>query len=358
MTLEAIGQKLKSARETQGLSLRQIYERTKIPINHLQSIDGGMNEDLPEPVYVAGFIKRYAECIGLDGQVLADEYRRSDEGNGNGNGSHGGGGNTGKSANQPVYITPEYLKHAKIDNRPPSYKLWPFYVVVIIVVIGVISWYSSQSNSNNTQDPNVLSLKDSVSNVAPNNSSGSTTAGTTGTSGTATGNTSLSPDKVVLSALKHVWVEVKRLGSGENIYTGFLEQGDSRTFDDPQGIRVTAGNGASLSVEFKGKIDTFGEAGKRSERTFSTETASVPYAQGTHGTIAPQGNPSSTGTTSSSSGSSSSTSTTTAPKPVKKTPKVTPRSTSDDGTRSIPGNDGMHSIDVPYRYSEGRLDAQ
>src|SRR6185437_9223526 len=107
MTLEAIGQKLKAAREAQGLSLRQIYERTKIPINHLQSIDSGQLEDLPEPVYVAGFIKRYAECIGLDGQVLADEYRQNGHAdNGNGNGR----ARARQALAQPVYVTPEYLK--------------------------------------------------------------------------------------------------------------------------------------------------------------------------------------------------------------------------------------------------------
>ena len=75
MSLEQIGQKLKAARESQGLSLRQIHDRTKIPIGHLQSIDGGHADELPEPVYVAGFIKRYGDCVGLNGQSLSEEYR-------------------------------------------------------------------------------------------------------------------------------------------------------------------------------------------------------------------------------------------------------------------------------------------
>src|SRR6185437_2210168 len=153
MTLEAIGQKLKSAREAQGLSLRQIYERTKIPINHLQAIDSGLPDDLPEPVYVAGFIKRYAECIGLDGQVLADEYKRSDVHDGNGNGK------PKNMASQPTYITPEYLKHAKIDNSPPRYKLLFFPLLIGIVIIGVLHFYSSSAN-NPQQDPSLHSLKD------------------------------------------------------------------------------------------------------------------------------------------------------------------------------------------------------
>ena len=74
MSFEQIGQKLKSAGDGTG-RIAQIQEKTKIPYNHLSAIDTGNFDDLPEPVYVSGFIKRYAECVGLDGQQLVDEYR-------------------------------------------------------------------------------------------------------------------------------------------------------------------------------------------------------------------------------------------------------------------------------------------
>jgi cytoskeletal protein RodZ len=370
MTLEAIGQKLKSARESQGLSLRQIYERTKIPINHLQAIDSGLPDDLPEPVYVAGFIKRYAECIGLDGQVLADEYKRADIHDGNGNGK------PKSMSSQPTYITPEYLKHAKIDNSPPRYKLLFFPLLIGIVVIGALHFYSSQPN-NSQQDPSLQSLKDSVSPIQQTQNGTGTasppTAGTTGTgqtngsasttgagtsygSGTAsptTAGTTSNDGKVILSATQHVWVAVKRASSGDNIYTGFLEQGDRRTFEDPQGITVTAGNGGSLSVESKGKIEPFGEPGKKSERTFSTASSDTSAA-------AKQNKSKSDSSTVSSAGSSTDASNKTKKTTAPKTGSTTTAHkwhSDDSGTRSIPGNDGMRSIDVPYRYSEGRLDA-
>ena len=77
MSLEQVGQKLKAAREAQNLSLGQVYDRTRIPTNHLEAIEFGRVDDLPEPVYVAGFIKRYGDTLGLSGQALADEYKRA-----------------------------------------------------------------------------------------------------------------------------------------------------------------------------------------------------------------------------------------------------------------------------------------
>ena len=345
MTLEAIGSKLKSAREAQGLSLRQIYERTKIPINHLQSIDTGVSVDLPEPVYVAGFIKRYAECIGLDGQVLADEYRREEattNGNGNGKGH--------KAQAQQVYVTPEYLRHARIDNRPPTYKLWPFYVVGIVVLMMVVSWYATQQSNNAANpDPYNMSLKDSAAQL--HQAQPGLTASTP--SGTNPAPPAAQPDgKVYLSASHHVWVEVKKVSSGESIFTGYLEQGDRREFADPQGLRIRAGNGGSVSAEFKGKIEAFGEPGKVAERTFITESAVATT------------DPNSTGTATTGSTTGSSTVATTAatkPKKVRKPDGTAAVATRryrdlDGGSRSIYG-DGGRSIDVPYRYSEGRLDS-
>lgn len=343
MTLETIGQKLKAAREAQGLSLRQIYERTKIPINHLQSIDTGTPDDLPEPVYVSGFIKLYAECIGLDGQVLAAEYRRDDQP------SNGKASKTAVA--QQVYITPEYLKHAKIDNRPPTYKLWPFYAVAIIGLMILVSWYSTQQmNMSSQTDPNLLSLKDSAAQLQ---SQPGINAATPGVNGIAGAPVAPPDDKVTLSATKHVWIEVKKLSDGESIFTGYLEQGDRREFQDSQGLRIRAGNGGSLSAEFKGKIESFGPLGKIAERTFAPQSAvpatNTATADGAAGTTAAAGSVA-------------------AAKPKKwvRKPDTSARAatryhSSDDSARSIPnesyGDRGTRSIDVPYRYSEGRLDS-
>jgi cytoskeleton protein RodZ len=70
-----IGERLRSAREAQGLSLDDVAARTRIPMRHLQQIERGDYAGLPAPTYSAGFIKTYARLVGLDGQALSDAYR-------------------------------------------------------------------------------------------------------------------------------------------------------------------------------------------------------------------------------------------------------------------------------------------
>ncbi|PTQ12764.1 XRE family transcriptional regulator [Sphingomonas oleivorans] len=70
-----VGERLKSAREAQGLGLETIAERTRVPIRHLQMIESGEHEGLPAIPYSAGFVKVYAQLLGLDGVALARDFR-------------------------------------------------------------------------------------------------------------------------------------------------------------------------------------------------------------------------------------------------------------------------------------------
>jgi hypothetical protein len=65
-------------------------------------------------------------------------------------------------------------------------------------------------------------------------------------------------NKIALSASQHVWVEVKSVASGQSLFTGYLEMGERRDFQDAQGLRVRAGNGGSLTVDYLGKSEAFG----------------------------------------------------------------------------------------------------
>jgi cytoskeletal protein RodZ len=74
-TVQSVGERLRAAREAQGLTLEEIAASTRIPRRHLQTIEEGRYDGLPAPTYSAGFIKSWARRLGLNGQVLADEFR-------------------------------------------------------------------------------------------------------------------------------------------------------------------------------------------------------------------------------------------------------------------------------------------
>ncbi|NEQ53253.1 MAG: helix-turn-helix domain-containing protein, partial [Leptolyngbya sp. SIO3F4] len=71
--LLTVGNYLKTIRTRQGLSLQQITQRTHIQPNQLRAIENGNWMKLPEAIYVKGFLKKYAQSLGLDGKAVAEK---------------------------------------------------------------------------------------------------------------------------------------------------------------------------------------------------------------------------------------------------------------------------------------------
>jgi cytoskeletal protein RodZ len=70
----AIGSSLREARLRQGLEFPQIEQATKVRAKHLKALEDEQFELLPAQTYVKGFLRTYAEYLGLDGQLYVDEF--------------------------------------------------------------------------------------------------------------------------------------------------------------------------------------------------------------------------------------------------------------------------------------------
>ncbi len=69
-----IGSSLREARLRQNLDFPELEERTKIRPKYLRALEDEQFDILPAPTYVRGFLRSYAEALGLDGQPFIDEY--------------------------------------------------------------------------------------------------------------------------------------------------------------------------------------------------------------------------------------------------------------------------------------------
>lgn len=74
-----IGAELAAARERAGLDVATVAERTKIRSRYLEALEAERWEELPSLAYGKGFLRTYAELVGLDGETMVDEYRRQVE---------------------------------------------------------------------------------------------------------------------------------------------------------------------------------------------------------------------------------------------------------------------------------------
>ena len=69
-----IGNSLREARLRQGLDFPELEQGTKIRGKYLRALEDEHFDLLPAQTYVKGFLRSYAEYLGLDGQLYVDEY--------------------------------------------------------------------------------------------------------------------------------------------------------------------------------------------------------------------------------------------------------------------------------------------
>lgn len=67
------GEILTKERQKKGLSIGEISERLKLPARQIEALEKGSYEDLPEPVFIRGFLRSYARFLDLD-ETCIDGY--------------------------------------------------------------------------------------------------------------------------------------------------------------------------------------------------------------------------------------------------------------------------------------------
>jgi cytoskeletal protein RodZ len=68
--LRELGVYLQQQRQSRDLTIDAVSEKTRIRSGLILALEAGHLDELPEPIYLQGFIKRYAEFLGLDGNAV------------------------------------------------------------------------------------------------------------------------------------------------------------------------------------------------------------------------------------------------------------------------------------------------
>jgi cytoskeleton protein RodZ len=77
--MNELGEWLSRAREARGLTLHDAERDTRISRRYLQALESGELDVIPAPVYARGFLRSYAQYLGLDPQEAMARYPRAEE---------------------------------------------------------------------------------------------------------------------------------------------------------------------------------------------------------------------------------------------------------------------------------------
>lgn len=77
--MSSVGEILKNTREAKGITIEQVAEATSIRVLYLEAIESEQFSLVPGEVYLKGFIRNYANYIGLNGPAMVEKYKEQVE---------------------------------------------------------------------------------------------------------------------------------------------------------------------------------------------------------------------------------------------------------------------------------------
>jgi transcriptional regulator with XRE-family HTH domain len=74
--MQSLGAILREAREAMGASTSEAAAQTKIKVQHIEALEREEFDKIAAPIYVKGFLKMYAEYLGLDPGAMIELYKQ------------------------------------------------------------------------------------------------------------------------------------------------------------------------------------------------------------------------------------------------------------------------------------------
>ena len=212
-----LGNSLRDARERKGLSFADLEQSTKVRAKYLRALEDDDFATLPGPTYVKGFLRVYAEALGLDGQLYVDEYNSrfvtGDE----------------ETIIRPRRVPP--ARHVRWVERNAVVVALVAIVVITAVIIGAWRFVPDRSGRATVQS----SAAPAAAHAAPR---AVASAGTV---------------KLVLRAKANTWLEVHDgTAAGRLLFQGTLERGQVQRFSSSR-LWLNVGAPAKLTAVVNGR---------------------------------------------------------------------------------------------------------
>ncbi|MBI3980242.1 MAG: helix-turn-helix domain-containing protein [Chloroflexi bacterium] len=237
-----LGETLRRARESRGLSLEDAEQATKIRKKYLRALEDGLLGELPAPVYARGFVRNYATFLGLD----------------------------------PVAMLALIPDRATVVLRRSRQRSGPRrrsavgYFAVTLFLLAVVLWgiyFYRGPDDPSSVEPTPVTGRLVVPTIDPRVLATSTPTPTPPP--TITPSPTLRQGvEVIVRAADRSWVTVAIDDRAD--FTGFLAAGEVRTWHGNQRIVMVAGNAGALDVTLNG--DFLGRLGRQGQVLAATWT--------------------------------------------------------------------------------------
>jgi hypothetical protein len=216
-----IGSTLRETWVRRKTTLQQAEDDTKIRVKYIQAMENDDFDLMPSPAYVKGFLRTYTDYLGLDADVMLDEYRSRFEPNEE---HEPFGGNSAL-------------------GRPHAHRrrnTLAFIAVLSLLILGLLYMLGLKNSPNKPVTPPPVTVVSHTPQPSPTVRHTATPSGLFAVRVVADGGS--------------CWIQVRRTGiAGQVLYEATMAQGQSHTFRTRGAIYLRLGVPAYVSIAVAGK---------------------------------------------------------------------------------------------------------
>jgi cytoskeletal protein RodZ len=236
----SIGKALAEAREAAGLSVDEVAHATRIRRTLVLGIENDDFSACGGDFYARGHLRTIATKVGLDPTPLLAEFDHERP-------------ETAAPRASDVF---EAESAARPERRGPNWSAAMVAALVLIVAFGVYHAFTGSGGGN--------TFRTLPSTLAPGSSSAppSGSPSPSGNQGSAVAQAPRTKVVVAVRADERSWVQVNT-GTGQQLFQGLLQSGQSKTFTDRREIKLVVGNAGGVNLTVNGT--DMGAPGRRGQ---------------------------------------------------------------------------------------------
>ena len=247
--MQTVGDILRAERERKGLTIKDVESAISIRALYLNAIEEGNYSIVPGEVYLKGFIRNYANYLGLNPQEVLEVYRQ----------------NKNPQANAAVPPQDDYLaekpataeRESRSTNSSNKLVKWLALAIVTAGIVTGVAWWSSINKKPEQTPPPSANQQTPVSPQPTSPPLQPTIPAVPAT-------------KVVVTAKysDNCWTQI--IADGKEIFEGTPKKGDTHTWEAAKTLSAKFGNAGAVDIEYNGSsVGKIGGSGQVVVKNFT-----------------------------------------------------------------------------------------
>lgn len=245
--MQTVGEILRSEREKKGISIKDVEAATSIRALYINAIEESDYKIVPGEVYLKGFIRNYANFLGLNGPGMVDLYRQQQTASQSNAIPEAAASTTASVPSSKPDTTGEGTGSAK----------WIIGGIAIAAIAGVLWWVNARP-----ANPAVPAPQPSAQ-VQP-----ATPAPVIPAKPVPNPVPQAQPIQIIAKFSGECWTQV--IADGKEIFEGIPRSGDSLTWNANNNMTIKFGNAGSVEANYNGQpLGKLGGVGEVVVKTFT-----------------------------------------------------------------------------------------